>query len=290
MKKIRNLLISYLVLIFYKLFKNTPYKLNVVIGRIIGSIFYHFDFRYKYLTYKNISYIFPKYNYKQILKLSKNCYKNLGQNLMEFFLLERVKFIYKKLVDFPQEDKEILLNLYNNGKGVIIFSAHFSNWELLGCCLAVEKFPISVVARKFYISSINAIIEKIRTSVGEIIIGRGGQSSIKLLIKSLKNKNLIGVLIDQNIKNVKNINVEFLGKISPTPVSFIEMAVKYNIPSVVGLIIREKSKYKVRIIPIDSSYYNDPIEFTRYINSIISDYIYKYPEQWTWVHNRWSLV
>ena len=209
---------------------------------------------------------------------------------MEFFLLERVKFIYKKLVDFPQEDKEILLNLYNNGKGVIIFSAHFSNWELLGCCLAVEKFPISVVARKFYISSINAIIEKIRTSVGEIIIGRGGQSSIKLLIKSLKNKNLIGVLIDQNIKNVKNINVEFLGKISPTPVSFIEMAVKYNIPSVVGLIIREKSKYKVRIIPIDSSYYNDPIEFTRYINSIISDYIYKYPEQWTWVHNRWSLV
>ncbi len=290
MKKIRNIFVSYLTLVFYKFFSKTPYKLNVLIGKILGRIFYYFDFRYKYLTYKNIKYIFPEYNYKQIIKLSKIFYANLGQNLMEFLALERFKFLYKDLVYFSEEDKKNLLEAYKKSKGVIIFSAHFSNWEILGCCLSIEKFPISVVAKNFYIPSINKIVEKIRTSVGEVIIGRGGQPSIKALLTSLKNKNVIGVLIDQNIKNIKNIDVEFLGKKSPTPVSFIEMAIKYKIPSVVGLIVRKINKYEIKIIPIDDIYYVDTIKFAKHVNSIISDYIYKYPDQWVWVHNRWNLV
>lgn len=290
MKKIRNIFVFYLILVFYKFFSKTPYKLNVLIGKILGRIFYYFDFRYKYLTYKNIKYIFPEYSHKQIIKLSKNCYTNLGQNLIEFLALERFKLLYKKIVYFSEQDKQILLEAYKKSKGVIIFSAHFSNWEVLGCCLAIEKFPISVVAKNFYIPSINKIIEKIRISVGEFIIGRGEQLSIKALLTSLKNKNIIGVLIDQNIKNIKNVYVEFLGKKSPTPVSFIEMAIKYKIPSVVGLIVRKGKGYEIKITPVDDIYYTDTIRFSKYVNDVISSYIYQYPEQWVWVHNRWNLV
>lgn len=288
LKKIRNLVFTYIVKIFYLIFSKTPYYINFVCSRVLGYLFYCFDFRYKYKAFKNIKYVFQNINYKSVIRITKQCYLNLSQNLMEFFLLPFSRKLYKKVVDFPKEDKDILKKLYNKNKGVILFSAHFSNWELLGCSLVIENFPVAVIARDFYIPEINKIIYKIRSTIGEKVISRGGQTSVKELLKAIKNRCVIGVLIDQNIKNVKNIEIPFLGHVSPTPVSFFEIAIKYQIPAAVGLIYRFATmKYRIRIVPIENSVYENKEKFATYVNNIISEYIIKYPEQWTWMHNRW---
>lgn len=289
LKYIRNFILILLTKIVYFVFSKTPYRLNIIVGKFLGLLFYCFDFRYKYLAYKNIKYIFENYNYKQIITLTKKCYQNLGQNLMEFFLLPRVKYFYKKLVEFTDNDKNLLKNLYKKNKGVIIFSAHFSNWELLGCSLTIEKFPIAVVARKVYIPQLNIIVHQIRKKIGEIVIDRGDKTSIKDLLVAIKNKYCIGVLVDQNIKNIKNIDLPFCGKVSPTPISFVELVIKYEIPAVVMLIVRNKNnKYKIEIAEIEKKLYDNKIELAKYVNNIISKYIYQHPEQWVWIHQKWN--
>lgn len=289
LKKIRNLVIFYIIKFWYFVFNKTPYQVNVKVGRILGYLFYLFDSRYKYRAYRNIKLVFHNFRSNDIVNLTKRCYLSLGQNFMEFFLLRRIKNLYNKIVIFPQEDKNVLKNLYSKNKGVVIFSAHFGNWEWLGGSLVMEKFPLAVIAREFYIPQINKFIHHVRESVGEKVIGRGEKPSIKELLTAIKNKYMIGVLVDQNIKNVKNIEVPFLGQNSPTPVSFVEMVIKYKIPSVIGLIYRTKmNKYMIKIVSIDESYYEDKLKFVRYINDVISEYILKYPEQWTWMHNRWN--
>jgi len=250
LKKIRNFLFIITVKIFCFILRKTPLSFNISLGRLLGQIFFIFDYKYKYLAFKNIKYVFENYNYKQIVKLAKECYKNLGQNFTEFLLLPRLKNFYKTIVDFHQQEKELLWSLYRQNKGVIIFSAHFSNWELLGCVLAQEGFPLAVVAREFYIKKINDVVEKIRTEAGEIVIARQQKNSIKNLLFALKNRYVIGVLVDQNIKNVKNVKIKFLGKPAATPISFVELMIKYQIPAVIGVIYRtERKKYKIKNTP-----------------------------------------
>jgi KDO2-lipid IV(A) lauroyltransferase len=289
LKKIRNFLFVITVKIFCFILRKTPLSFNISLGRLLGQIFFIFDYKYKYLAFKNIKYVFENYNYKQIVKLAKECYKNLGQNFTEFLLLPRLKNFYKTIVDFHQQEKELLWSLYRQNKGVIIFSAHFSNWELLGCVLAQEGFPLAVVAREFYIKKINDVVEKIRTEAGEIVIARQQKNSIKNLMFALKNRYVIGVLVDQNIKNVKNVKIKFLGKPAATPISFVELMIKYQIPAVIGVIYRtERKKYKIKIVPIEKKYYENAVECIIFINKVLSNFILTYPEQWVWMHNRWD--
>ncbi|MEN3013777.1 MAG: hypothetical protein ABDH23_04075 [Endomicrobiia bacterium] len=287
-KKLRNLLLSYLIVIFYKIFQKMPWRLNLFIGVILSKIFYTFDFRYKPVAFRNIKFIFPEFSWKKIINIAKKCYENLGINLMEFFLLKRVRYFYQKIVEFPFEDKKILKDFLKSNKSVIIFSAHFSNWELLGCTLALEKFPLAVIARQVYIPLIGELVDKIRSSVGEIVVNRNTKNSIRELLYAIRNKYFIGVLVDQKIKGIDNIKIPFLGHEAETPVGFVEVAIKYKLPSVVGLIYRKKDrKYTVKIIPVDTDCYNDKVKFAKFINDTISQYILRYPEQWVWIHKRW---
>jgi len=290
-KKARNRLIFYVVLFFYTIFNHTPWRINIILGWLLGRLFFYFDFKYKYLAFKNLRLIFPGHNYKKIIKIAKDCYSNLGKNLFEFFLFSRVKYFYKEIVDFSQKDFEILKSYFNQKKGVVIFSAHFGNWEILGATLALSNLPLAVIVRSVYIQKLNFLVEKLRSSVGELVIGRAEEQSLKKLLLALKRGYIIGVLIDQNIKHIKNVNIEFLGRVASTPISFVEMVIKYNIPSVIGLIYRlSNNKHKIVILPIEEMLYKDKIEFLKFVSNKISEYIYKYPQQWVWMHNRWGII
>ncbi len=290
MKNIRNLFIFYLLFFLSKIFCLFPWKINIFFGWFLGRVFYYFDFRYKYLAFKNLKFIFPKYDYKKIINTARDCYSNLGKNLFEFFLFPRIKNFLNKIVKFSEQDFKILKNLLEQKKGVVIFSSHFGNWELLGATLAFKNFPLAVIARNVYIRQLNSLVEKFRSSVGEMIVGRKEEHSVKKLLLALKSGYAIGVLIDQNIKNVKNAYVKFLGKVAATPISFVEVVIKYKIPSVVALIYRlNDNTHKIVVLPIKDEFYNDKIKFIEYVNEKISEYIIFNPSQWVWMHNRWEL-
>ncbi|MCS7151952.1 MAG: hypothetical protein NZ928_06170 [Endomicrobia bacterium] len=290
-RTIRNKLISFIVYLFFFIFSKTPWKINIIIGAVLGKIFFYFDSRYKKIAFKNLKYIFPQYEHRQVVALAKECYTNIGKNVFEFFLFPTIKNKLNKIVKIEHKDLELLRQKLDQKKGLIIFSAHFGNWEILGAKLASLGIPLAVVARDMYIPELNQLIEKLRNIAGEIVIGRGGEQSVKKLMFALKKGYAIGVLIDQNIKNIKNIIIPFLGKDAATPVSFVEMVIKYNIPSVIGVIYRDKNDHhKIKIFPIEQELYSDKIRLMSYINQKISECILQQIPQWVWIHNRWNLI
>lgn len=289
-KYVRNKIIFYIVYIFFFIFSRTPWKLNITLGSILGKVFFYFDLRYRRVVFKNLRFIFPNIDHKKIVRITKECYSNLGKNLFEFFLFPRIKYILHKLVEIDEESIKLLKENLSQNKGLIIFSAHFGNWELLGATLASLGIPLAVIARSVYIQDLNLLVDKLRSKVGEVVISRGSEQSVKKLMYALKKGYAIGVLVDQNIKNIKNVELYFLGKVAPTPISFAEMVIKYNTPSVIGLIYRlNNGCHKVIILPVEQNLYSDKLKLMQYINQKISEYIFKHPHQWVWMHNRWNL-
>ncbi len=289
-KIVRNKIASYILLLMYTIFSRMPWKVNLFVGSLLGKIFYNFDFRYKYIAFKNLRLVYPKKSFREIVKITKQCYTNLGKNLFEFFLFKRMKFIIHKIVDFGIEEYNLLKKMYSKKSGVVIFSAHYGNWELLGATFALHNFPLAVIARNIYIPSINFLVRKLRTAVNEIVIERKQTESIKYLFKAIKSGYLIGVLIDQNIQNIKNVISPFLGIPTTTPVSVVELVIKQKIPAVIGLLYRKAdNRHKVFIKPLDESLYRDKMKLVSEINETISEMINLYPSQWVWIHNRWNL-
>lgn len=287
-KYFRNKLIGLITIIGYKIFSKIPLSINVKIGEFLGKVFFYFDKKNKYVAYRNIKKVFPQKDFEYTRCLVKKMFCEFGKNIFEFFCFERMKYILPKVVRFEGESLELLKKLHFQGKGVLIFSGHFGNWELLGASLGLSGLPLAVIFRDSYIEEVNYLIKKLRTSVGEIVISRGGSESLKNLLFSLRKGYLIGVLIDQNISSVKNVNVPFLRLDAPTPISAVELAIKYKVPSVVGVIYRKDGIHNVKIVPIDEVFYTDKVKFVKKVNDILSEYIMKYPEQWVWIHNRWN--
>ena len=74
-------------------------------------------------------------NDKEAKKLIKAVYQNLGYNFAEFLQEDQLsRAQIDDIVDF--EGLEHLDQALKEGKGVIIYTAHLGNWELMGTALS----------------------------------------------------------------------------------------------------------------------------------------------------------
>ena len=75
-----------------------------------------------------------------------------------------------------------------------------------------------------------------------------------------------------------------------TPAGIIKIAKKYNIPICISGIIRSKDMTHTIIIKeIKTLNLEDNIEdILKLVNNKLGEFIYQYPEQWIWIHNRWG--
>jgi KDO2-lipid IV(A) lauroyltransferase len=184
---------------------------------------------------------------------------------------------------------KIIDELIKNGKKVVWVSGHIGNWELLPFYFSLKGYKISVLARRLYDDRLNERLEKFRKKMGVNVIYREEEKTGFQLVRALKRDDIIGFLVDQNIKNVESIESSFLGIPSRTPSGFARIAMDFLLPVIVGVNIRVKPfRFKILI--------SDPIfpegktekEMVDDVNSILTDFIKLSPEQWMWMHRRWG--
>jgi KDO2-lipid IV(A) lauroyltransferase len=66
---------------------------------------------------------------------------------------------------------EHLQSAHAGGNGVVLLTAHFGNWELLGARLA-QEFPFSAMARPNSNAGVESHVEQVRRNVGIKVISK----------------------------------------------------------------------------------------------------------------------
>ena len=192
----------------------------------------------------------------------------------------------------PITNADLISKKYSEGKGVILLSAHFGNWEYIAASVSARiNIPFHVVVKQQRNPYVDSWMNKARTRWINDIIPLG--ISIRQIYKELKNKNILAMVADQRGPQ-EGIRVNFFGISTAVFSGPALLAVKTGAPLIYGLTIRQQDySYKVILEEIDLS--NLPeneeekiIEISQRHTSFLEKYIRQYPEQWLWMHKRWK--
>ena len=254
---------------------------QVAISQHIASILYHYIPKRKKVAIKNLKTAFPEYSDIWIQNMLKKCYKFFIYNFIQFLAFPKSTDSIKIQIN----GQVALDNALEKGKGVILISAHFGAWEILGHWLGVNNYPLRGVAQRQKNKGANKFFEEKRQLSGIKHIYR--KVGIDVLYNILKENKILGLVSDQDAKN-KGIFVNFFNTPASTHKGAAIFHLNTSAPMIFGLCIQTGfQEYKIELIPIIPV--NNTIEdITKQYTLTLEKIIRKYPEQNFWFHNRWK--
>jgi len=268
-----------------------PRKVALSLGVCLADLPFWFSRSERAKALENLSIAFGEEKTPgEILRICRYCFENLGKGLMEVLQFPRLTSEnLNRLVAF--EGKENIDSALKMGKGIIVITAHFGNWELLGASLALSGYKVSFIVRPVRSPRLEALVSQNRESMGIGCISRG--ASIKGALRCLKRNEILGILSDIDTK-VDGVFVDFFGRPAFTPRGPVSIGLRTGAVLLPAFIIRQKDDTHRVVIekPLELKITDDVEEDIR-VNTarftrIIESYIRKYPEQWIWTHRRWK--
>ncbi len=269
-----------------------PHTIAFRLGELVGDFMYRIMSRRRAIGYKNLDIAFgDKLSPQEKQQILRSNFRNLGKSLVEIIHFQKMtkSYLREKVKIVGQEN---YLAAMDKGKGMIYLTAHFGNWEISSHAQSAAGYPLSIVVRPLDNPYLDEVTTRLRTMYGNKLLAR--RNGLKQIISALKNKEAVGILMDQNTPRSKGIFVDFFGKPACTVPVIAILTLRYSVPVIPGFIVRTgfdtHTLYLGPEIEIQRTgdAQKDIEVNTANFNKIIEDFIRRYPDQWFWIHNRWK--
>lgn len=264
-----------------------PYSWLHRMGKILGSIAFHFMREYRKRALSNLALandltLTPK----QLVYYAKKSFQNLAINCLEYPKLAREK-------DFSRviqcENPEVATDLYKKGQGIIFFCGHQSNWEVLFLDGTTRMSGIAIgksIKNKRLYNWIVSIREK---NGGKIIAPR---NAVKEGLRALRKGTFIGIVGDQGMPD-SGYSFPFLGRRAWTSTAPALLAHKTNCPIIFAATRRVRSGYRIHYFDpiwpdLTQPAEQDVIRMMDKALTLLQESIKHSPGEWLWQHNRWK--
>jgi len=264
-------------------------KLSITIGSYIGKLLWFFS-RKKVDAAEMRAVKALGVGVTTARKIVRDSYSNLGRSVAEILRMSSKKLDLDELIEFHGEEN--LKDAFSRNKGVIFLTAHIGNWEMLAAYVASRGYPMKAIGAEQRDERITDLIIHTRKLYGVHTISRG--FDLKSALRCLREKQILGVLIDQDVRQ-KGIIAPFLGLPASTPYGPFKMSSRFGSPVVPVFMIRREDgiHHDLYILPqLEYPSGNDSgSDIERSVikaNSVLSEWIEKYPGQWMWLYSRWA--
>jgi len=267
-----------------------PYKGVLLLGKILGKLYYRIAARQRRRALLQIQESLG-ISLEAAQKHIDSLFVKLGQTFVEMLYMPSLTL--DKLHQYVTiENRHFLVEAVEQGRGVVLLTAHVGNWEWLGASLAMDGFPVAAVIKRQPNDQHTRILNEYREMVGMEIFARGTTELVSAA-RALKKGKILGFLADQDA-GTTGLFIEFLGKMSSTPTGPTVFAKKFKAPVVPVFMVR-KPEGGHRIIIHEPFYYEDTgnevednYKITVKMTNIIENTIREYPDEWLWFQRRWN--
>lgn len=284
--------LTVVILLFLGLIsKRLSIKGRIKFAKLLSELMIFLSPKRKKITLTNLKTAFPEKSDDFYHKVMRDSYHNLA-----IVLLELLCFKYYTENDFRKhikyENIEFFEPIYARNKGLIVLSGHFGNWEMLAYSFGLfTHYPVLVIVKPQKNKIADNFLNQYRTKGGNSIVSM--YNSAFAIVKQIREKKVVALLADQSATEDKDLYIDFFGVPASTYRAPAELALKFDVPIVMGFSIRQHDgTYLVKLHEIEHNdlQYNEEgvIELTRRHVKLLEDYIRKYPGHWAWQHKRWK--
>ncbi len=276
--------------------RRLPSGWGYAISRGIGSLIYHVSPR-AWAARDNARHILEGKspgrppNPKQVSHLAKQIFQSQVMNYYDMLRLSGMPAEeLKGLVQF--KGLEYAQGLLDDGRGVVLTSAHFGPMEYLIQCTALLGFPLVGIAERLKPDRLHDYMMTLRTAHGLELIPTDGP--LLEAYRRLKRGEILASALDRDTTETGLI-VPFFGQPAWMAEGYARIAVRARLPVLLGYGLRTENGIVAQIHP--PIYPNPSLEpeqaVQELVRQVVSEFegvIRAYPEQWLLISPLWHLA
>lgn len=171
------------------------------------------------------------------------------------------------------------------GRGVVLVSAHFGNWEVARLAARDAGVEVGLIYRAFNNAPFDALARaKIRLA-GEPVMAKGREGR-RAMVRHLRGGGAMLILLDQRLGGGPEL--PFLGRPAQTASAMADLALRLGAP-VVPVSARRRADGASFDVAFEPPLTRETGEATmRAVNARYEAWIDAAPGQWFWLHRRWK--
>ncbi len=232
----------------------------------------------------------PDISAEELNRIARESHRNFGRMTFEYARFSRVTpaEVERTVSLTGREHFDAALEA---GKGAIIPSGHFGNWEYYAT-IATMGYPITFLVGEQHNLLVDGVMNRLRVRFGGEIVPMTG--SLRGIFRALQSNRLVLWLSDQDAGK-RGVFVDFLGRPASTPYGAGRFAESTGAPLLPAMIVRhDGGRHEIVVSPpvprpsaeLDTD--ERVRQLTQGYTRIFEEFIRRYPEQYFWMHRRWK--
>jgi KDO2-lipid IV(A) lauroyltransferase len=247
------------------------------------------------LTLTNLRNAFPEKPEAEIAAIALDAWGNMGRLAAEYVFLDRL-FDFDPARTAPGRIEvsgiPLFVDLRDNPRPFIVFTAHTGNFELLPVAGASFGLDVTVLFRppnNPYVA--DKVFEFRRARMGDLVPSHAGSSFT--LARKLEAGGPVGVLVDQKFN--KGLHTTFFGRKVQTNPLLAKLVRQFDCEVYPARCIRlPGNRYRLELepamdIPRKENGAVDVDATAQMLNDKVEQWVREYPGQWLWYHDRWNI-
>lgn len=240
----------------------------------------------------NLRASFPERSEQWIWETGRRSFEQIAMLAVDVLFMPRLvkRNNWREYSRFKNAER--LKWLIREGRGVLMLTGHYGNFEIMGYMLGLFGFNVYSIARPLDNKLISRYLYGVRQRGGQKIIDKKGAS--ELMANLTSNGAALGFIADQDAGR-KGIFVDFFGRKASTYKSIGLLAITNNVPIAVAYSRRFDNRFyfeigvKRIIFPEEWAEKDDPLEWvTAEYTKAIEEFVREDPSQYWWLHRRWK--
>ena len=252
------------------------------LGAMVSRVLMYFPIAWRRFD-RELLTVFPDMPRGERVKLCGGVGRNMGRTLFEIYHCAEFQALPNRNNVFGP-GLAALESARQAGRGAIIVSGHFGQWEAVRAALKTRGMETGAVYRpqknRHYERRLFAGIQ----AGGKPILATG-HIGTRALVRHIRDGGFISILLDEHA--IDGVRIPFLGRPALTSLAAAQLALKYNLPLVpaFGTRVGDGSTFDVEFeAPIE---HTDSQTMTGIFNDTLSARILRNPDQWYWMLRRW---
>ena len=187
-----------------------PLRLGYWFGERVALVCYWVIFpRHRKALNANLAHVLQSNDARFVDSVARRSFRNFGKYVIDFVHFPSITRdeIMGRLRFEQWDELRELREATDAGRGIIIATIHFGNWDIGAAALAAYDYPINAIAETFPYQPMNDLVQGSRAKLGTKVIGHDRMGPT--VFKALRRGEMLALLVDVASSEATGIRVDF---------------------------------------------------------------------------------